>query len=213
MEVEKLVAFLEREWAALTQAPASFVLLTILAFGAAYLAARWRYAGITESLREQISALNGRLIAKTEQSESYKERALKFDEQASKVVGYDSTELSTKTLSFVARFRSFIQRRRERSYGGIPRITNSEEERQREWERTTNAMIQESNETTAEWERDFKVDAMMLRDELLSRLDLKADERSARTYEHPVNFFGYEEVATDLETLAKKLVGQVPQSR
>ncbi len=209
MEVEKLVSFLEREWAALAQAPASFVVLTILVFGAAYLAARWRYAGITENLKEQISTLNGRLIARTEQSESYKERAMKYDEQAARVVNYDSAELSAKTLSFVARLRSFIQRRKDRSYlPSVPRIGATDEERQREWERSTTAAIQESNETTAEWERDFKVDAMMLRDELLSRLDLKADETTARYYERPVNFFGYADVANDLETLAKKIVSR-----
>lgn len=205
MEIDKFVSLILREWAHINEAPASFAILTMTAFFLAYLAARWRYGGITESLKEQINTLNGRLIRKTEQSEEYKERALKFEETATKVITYDGAELCAKTLGLVARVREFIHRRKAQSYERLYRRSSSDANAEEEWEQSTDLMLRHSNETTAEWEREFKVDAMMLRDELLSRLGVTIDDRMTIMYEHPTNFFGYEDVASHLETLAKTL--------
>jgi len=206
MDFEKILTMIQKEWSTISQAPLTFLLLTAAAFSLAYYVSKWRYAGVTESLREQITTLNQRLISKTEQSEGYKERALKFDELSSKVVEYDATELRTKTLNFVARMRAFIERRRNRQYEGMHRRpAATEEERDRDWERSTSAMLQDFNDTAAEWDREFKVDAMLLRDELRSRVQVTGQESKDRFYEHPTNFFGYDEVASDLEALAKRL--------
>ena len=46
----------------------------------------------------------------------------------------------------------------------------------------------------------------MLRDELLSRLnDYEADQHIQFIYEHPTNYFGFNDVAADLEKMAKLL--------
>lgn len=206
MDFEKIMTMLQKEWSTISQAPLTFLLLTSAAFSLAYYFSKWRYAGVTESLREQIATLNQRLISKTEQSEGYKERALKFDELSSKVVEYSAEELRNKTLGFVARLRAFIERRKNRLYEDARRSpAATEEERDREWARSAAALIQESNDTTAEWDREFKVDAMLLRDELRSRLGVTDGASNNRVYEYPTNFFGYDEVACDLESLAKRL--------
>ncbi|MEN5033795.1 hypothetical protein [Pseudomonas sp. TWI929] len=206
MDFEKILTMIQKEWNTISQAPLTFLLLTVAAFSLAYYVSKWRYAGVTENLREQIATLNQRLISKTEQSEGYKERALKFDELSSKVVEYDAEELRTKTINFVARMRAFIERRKNRQYEGMRRRpVATEEERDREWERSTAAMLQDSNDTAAEWDREFKVDAMLLRDELRSRVQVTDQESKDHFYEHPTNFFGYDEVASDLEALAKRL--------
>lgn len=67
-----------------------------------------------------------------------------------------------------------------------------------------------SFETADEWSRSFKVEAMYLRDELYSRLGKTLEEDRVKfLYEHPTNFFGYEEIATDLETHTKTLQSKI----
>lgn len=200
----------QSEWSVITAAPFSFVLLCLAAFTLAYVACRWRYNGIIDQLREQIKSLQSRLEHWAELAESYKERALKHDEKVSDIVAANPIDLYEKTTSFVSRLREFIQRRREQCYRmTVPPRGEAETETQRLWDRYSEQMLIDSNATTSEWERSFKVDAMLLRDELLSRLSLPAAEgHKAFIYERPTNFFGYDEVASDLERLAKTLISK-----
>ena len=47
----------------------------------------------------------------------------------------------------------------------------------------------------------------MLRDEMRSRLkDYKPDECLVHVYEYPTNYFGFNDVAADLERMAKLLL-------
>jgi len=60
----------------------------------------------------------------------------------------------------------------------------------------------------AEFEKRFKVDAILLRDEMNSRLpqEMKQETESSRSrYEHPVNTFCIREISDDLERKAKSL--------
>ncbi|WP_367111169.1 hypothetical protein [uncultured Psychrobacter sp.] len=76
----------------------------------AYAAAKWRYSSVVDQVNATCEALRERLNLKTEQTESYKERALKYDEKALEVV--DSTEiaLKEKSLTFVKDLRDFTER-------------------------------------------------------------------------------------------------------
>jgi hypothetical protein len=104
--------------------------------------------------------------------------------------------------------RAFLRERNARDRFELPvgfgNLT--EEERQRKWQEQTNAAIQRSFETRSDFESQFKVDSILLRDELLSRLRPDAkNERAYRMYESPINPLVMEEVVGDLERLAKSL--------
>ena len=210
----EFIKYLEKEWGVVSQAPFTFIVLMLLAAIASYFLLRIRYQGTIDTLRE-------RLHHKTEQTESYKERALKYDEKVQQVVDSDATALREKTLDVVKNLREFIERyKREDDRNMMERRSNSsqsEEERQTNWEVQTNNMMRLSSERNAEYDRRFRVDTMMLRDELRSRLPHyePSERHHDMMYEHPTNYFGFNDVASDLERMAKMLTSQAsgtPQS-
>jgi hypothetical protein len=211
--VEKLFEYLAKEWNVVSQAPFAFVILASITFGLAYLASRWRFTGVIEQVKSQNETLKERLHLKTEQAESYKDRALKYDEKALAVV--DSTEitLKEKSLDFVKNLREFIERYKREDQAVHDNEWNemasskSEEEKSKLWQKFTSASSRLSTERNAEYDRRFKVDALLLRDELRSRLkDYQPSERHHDSaYEHPTNYFGFNDVANDIEKMAKLL--------
>lgn len=209
--MEKLFEYIAKEWSVVSQAPFAFLILSAIMFGLAYLAAKWRFTAVIDQTRVSNEALKDRLHLKSEQAESYKDRALKYDEKVQQVVDSDSIALKERTLEVVKNLREFIERHKreddrisaiERS---AMRSAQTEEERNAAWERHTNETMRLSNERNAEYDRRFRVDVIMLRDELRSRLpDYEPLERHHdMMYEHPTNYFGFNDVASDLERMAK----------
>lgn len=210
--MEHFIDLLTKEWGVVSQAPTAFFLLGAAMCGLAYLAARWRYTSVIDQIRTANDTLKERLIQKTEQTEHYKERALKYDEKVSAVVGSDAASLAQKALSFVSQIRHFIEwhKRQDDSVHEHEwvEMTSAEDEaeKQRLWNKFTSASSRLSTERNAEWERRFKVEAMMLRDELRSRLKgYPSTEHIEQVYEHPTNYFGFNDVAADLERMARLL--------
>lgn len=212
--METFIELLAREWSVVSQAPLAFALLAVSMFGLAYFAARWKYTSVCEQVRAANDTLKERLHLKTEQAEQYKERALKYDEKVWSVVESDTSSLTQKALKLVAEIREFIARHqrqdeavRENEWVEMTRAVD-DADKQRLWHKFTSASSRVSNERNAEWERRFKVDALMLRDELLSRLKgYTSEQRADHMYEHPTNYFGFNDVAADLERMAKLLAG------
>lgn len=210
--MDRLMELLEKNWSVVSQAPLASFLLGIAAFGVAYAAAAWKFSSQIEQLKSANETLRDRIQFKTEQSEVYRERALKYDDKLLSVAQSDSTDLREKTFAFVREVRAFIERHRHRD-DQIQRTewvemtqAGDESEKNRLWHKFTSAMSQASSERNSEWERRFKVDALVLRDELLSRApEQKRPEHIESSYEHPVNYFGFCEVADDLERMAKLL--------
>ncbi|PTT02218.1 hypothetical protein DBR24_07335 [Pseudomonas sp. HMWF006] len=212
MDVVALLKALKEEWGVVSQAPWIFGTLAALMCALAYVAARWRYVAIIEHAKASNDALLARLHQRTEEAESNKDAASKWREKLSAVVDSDSIQLREKTLQFVERLRSFVERYKHRDQAlhasdWEPMAeAESEEEKKRLWQRYTNASMQLSIDRNAEYERHFKVDSLMLKDELLSRLkDYKSPENMRFDYEHPINDFGFNGVANDLEKMAKLL--------
>lgn len=211
--MEKLFEYMKNEWSVISQAPFAFLILSAIMFGLAYLAAKWRFTAVIDQTRASNEALKERLVLKSEQAESYKDRALKFDEKVQQVVDSDSEALKERTLEMVKNLREFIERHKREDHR-ISTIAHSamlsaqtEEERNAAWERNTNETMRLSNERNAEYDRRFRVDVIMLRDELRSRLpNYETLERHHdMMYEHPTNYFGFNDVASDLERMAKML--------
>ncbi len=211
--VEKLIEHIAKEWSVVSQAPFSFLLIAAIMFGLAYLAAKWRFTAVIEQVNSSNDTLRERLHLKSEQAESYKDRALKYDEKVQFVVDSDEVALKERTIEVVKNLREFIERYKredERMMMGRRSLSNEEsnEERQKAWEIETNNMMRLSNERNAEYDRRFRVDTIMLRDELRSRLPNYKPKESHldHMYEHPTNYFGFNDVACDLEHMAKLLV-------
>lgn len=211
--MEKLFEYMRDEWLVVSQAPFAFLILAAIMFGSAYLAAKWRFTAVIDQTRASNEALKERLVLKSEQAESYKDRALKFDEKIQQVVDSDSVALKERTLEMVKNLREFIERHK-REDDRISAIAHSamssaqtEEERNAAWGRNTNEIMRLSNERNAEYDRRFRVDAIMLRDELRSRLPSyeTLERHHDMMYEHPTNYFGLNDVASDLESMAKML--------
>lgn len=211
--MEKLIEYIAKEWSVVSQAPFAFLILAAIMFGLAYLAAKWRFTAVIDQIKASNEALKDRLHLKSEQAESYKDRALKYDEKVQQVVDSDAVALKERTLEVVKNLREFIERHRreddrvsalERS---AMRSAQTEEERNAAWERNTNETMRLSNERNAEYDRRFRVDAIMLRDELRSRIPNyePLERHHDMMYEHPTNYFGFNDVASDLERMAKML--------
>jgi hypothetical protein len=211
--MEEFVKLLEKNWQVVTQAPFAFMLLAASMFVLAYLAARWRYTSIIDQTKASNEALKERLHLKTDQAESYKDRAIQYDQKVFEIVESDSTALRDKALRLVGQIRDFIDRYRRQDdavqqNAWVEMIQpKNEEEKQRLWYKLTNAISCVSSDRNSEYERRFKVDALMLRDELRSRLkDYKPDNHVDHMYEHPINYFGFSDVANDIEKMAKLLL-------
>ena len=212
--MDRLFLYIAKEAEVISQAPFTFIALLIIAFLLAYAAAKWRYSSVVDQVNATCEALRERLNLKTEQTESYKERALKYDEKALEVV--DSTEgaLKEKSLNFVKDLRDFTERyKREdeallsnewREMAQMP----SGEDKDALWHSFTSKSSKLSNSRNSEYDRQFKVDAILLRDELRSRLPqyIPKDRHQDSVYEHPTNYFGFNDVADDIEKMAKLLI-------
>lgn len=210
--MEKLIRFFESEWNTLSNAPLTFLLLVVISFLAAFWIINWRYESIVEQLREQINTLRGRLQSKDDQLGDYRERLKIIPTDHTAYSNLTNNELRDKTLSLVEDIRNFLRNRRKKQNKIHFQKTRksheqmTEEEKEKEWQKETQELLQDSFETNSTYEEKFKVDTILLRDELLSRLpkDLK-NEQNFSTYEHPTNPIGMGIVADDLERLAKSL--------
>lgn len=218
--MEEFINLLAKEWGVVSQAPVAFCLLAASMFGLAYLSARWKYTSVVDQVRASNETLKERLHLKSEQAEQYKDRALKYDQKVWEVVESDTSSLSQKALSLVAEIRAFIDRHRrhddsihENEWVEMTQA-NNETDKQRLWHKFTSAISRASIERNSEWERRFKVDAIMLRDELRSRLpNYKPDDFVSHMYEHPTSYFSFNDVAADLEKMAKLLPGSGNERR
>ncbi|WP_201542869.1 hypothetical protein [Psychrobacter faecalis] len=212
--MDRLFLYIAKEADVISKAPFTFISLLVIASLLAYAAVKWRYSSIIEQVKAQNETLEARLHLKTEQTESYKERALKYDEKALEVVDSSEVALKEKSLDFVKNLREFVERyKREdeaiQNNDWLERHqNNSEEENNKRWNKFTNASSRLSNDRNSEYTRRFKVDAILLRDELRSRLPkyVPKDTHRESAYEHPTNYFGFNDVADDIEIMAKSLV-------
>lgn len=208
----ELLKTIKGEWAVISMAPFSFLILATLMFGAAYVIARWRYTAIIEQIKASRETLTERLHLRSEQTESYREKAAKYDEKLAEVVDSGQGELRDKTLKLVGDLREFIDRteRLEHKTRSDQWFNagqgDTENERVRRWDEYSRTMISNTYERNDEYDRRFKGDAMILRDELLSRLPgYEPQDQGEYSYEKPTVLAGFHFVADDLERMAKAL--------
>jgi hypothetical protein len=203
--LKELIEYLQKEWSTLSGAPVTFISASILVAGLAYAASRWKHNAIIELLRE-------RIVAKDEQLDGYREKLHLVPAHGSEFSRLSHAELQKIALLFVSSLREWLAVRRnhdsERQHQQWLAMTNASDETQRKqlWDAQTTDSVRSSMAINNEYDAKFKVKAMVLRDELLTRVQHPEPNHHARhNYDHPTNPIGMGMVADDLERMARLL--------
>jgi hypothetical protein len=198
-----VIKFLEDNWSAILSAPLVFVICIVIGF----LIGKWYFSGRIDTMKIWIQQKDDLL-------DEYRQRLkmIPIDETGSKYTRMTHDELKRAGLELAGKVRELIveDQRKSHTLSMAQRAqmmnAKSQEERNQAWEKFTNQLMSRSYETRDKYDKRFKVDAILLRDEMLSRLPESAKNKSAYSlYEHPTNPIGMGMVADDLERLAKSL--------
>ncbi|AIA76243.1 hypothetical protein FF32_15785 [Halomonas campaniensis] len=212
--MDRLIDHLLSEWDAISQAPFAFIILAVLVLTVAYALARWRYGSIVEQINATNETLRERIHLKDEQVNQYRSRALQLDEKHMEVVDTTEEALQDKALGVVRGIREIRDKYQSAFYDAITDVREDHEDRPDEDDdsshQAANPIMQVIGKAIGEYSREYKVDAILLRDELRSRVPKYEPSPMSHDmlYEYPTNFFGLEDVATDLERMAKMLTSK-----
>lgn len=203
--LKDLLEYLQKEWLTVSGAPAIFLIACTFVAGLAYAASRWRHSAIIDLLRE-------RIVAKDEQLDGYREKLHLVPAHGSEFSLLSHAALQKEALKFVSSLRDWLGARRsqdsERHHQQWLAMTNTNDELQRKqmWDAQTTDSMRSSTTLSNEYDSKFKVKAMVLRDELLTRVQHPEPSNHAHhMYEHPTNPIGMGMVADDLERMARLL--------
>ncbi len=208
--MKDLLEFLQNNWDVLKKAPLTFALLVLLAGGSGFVAVKWYYEGQIQTLKERDETQKVRLAAKDEQLNEYRQRLQLVPATGTSYSRLTNEELQRKALQVTDRLRQFLtsetMKEGQQMSEWAQMSTAKSEERNRIWKQYTDSLLQSSIRVNTEYDSRFKVDAILLRDELLSRLPKQLkNEQAYSMYEHPTNRLGMQGIADDLERLAKSL--------
>jgi spermidine/putrescine-binding protein len=206
-----ILEYAAKEWAVISNAPVTSVLLFIFAFTLAYLAARWRYSGVIDGLKGQRELL-------TNQIADYKERLGLVPSDKTAYAKLTIRELKAEVAQYAAQLKeasSYLDN------GEIFRIpakhkelektlarTDSQEERDRLeqefWAKAAYFNAVEIRMRTDLYESEYKPKVITLRNEMIRRLPEKATVPSD-IYERLVSPTALDDIAEDLKRLAALL--------
>lgn len=209
--LERFVEYLGKNWAVLMQAPLVFLGAFVLALIVAWVGANWVATQRIGILQERLAGLQERLAGKDDLIEEYRQRLHLAPPNQTAYSRLSNGELKQRALNLVGRIRDFLQDSDGELRGASlrqmesMRKARSEEERNAIWQRQTSELFSAYSKLTADYDRNFKIEAIVLRDEIFSRLPESARGRRPDVYEYPTNTLGMREVADDLERLAKLL--------
>lgn len=162
-----------------------------------------RAKGTIANLEERVSGKDEQLIAKDKQLNEYRSRALVIKATQTTYSTLANKDLKQKTLRLVGTIRDLLATYWEKESKMTARDEAS-------WRSYTEESSRLATDLMNTYNRQCKVEAILLRDELLSRLPqskVKRDSAREFLYEYPTNPLGLEPVADDLEKLAKSLQG------
>lgn len=203
---------IQKNWSVVKNAPAAFGIILVLSLSVGLGAGNFLSQKTIEHLNSEIALNQERLKLKDDWISEYRERLGLSNPQRDLYSLFTRTELQSKCLSLVDRLRSFIAEEKRKDSDLLDSQfvamsqAKSEEDRKKLWHEYNAQSSHQRNARINLYASTFKIDAILCRDELVSRLQpslIKKD--SFMTYEYPVNFFAYEEVADDLERMAKLL--------
>jgi hypothetical protein len=214
--------FLQQNWNVITSAPLAFICFAIIIIPIVYFLTGTIYKEHIETLKDslakhdrnytdQINILNARLASKDDLIDEYRQRLHLVDTKKTASSLLTNEELRTKTSNLISQMREFLNRidqqsrDRSASYWQQMQQAKTEEERHKAWNEQTSRLIREPS-LNIEYGEKFKSDAIILRDEMLSRLP--KDQKSIMAYsmyEYPINSIVLQMVIDDLDKLSKSL--------
>jgi len=203
MSLEGIVNFLIKNYSTLWEAPAVFFLLVIFSFGLAAFTVTMLYKSTVETLQQ-------RLGSKDDLLEEYRQRLHLVPTDHTKFNRLSNQELRATTLAFVAEIRAFLHKYEDENLERSNRelretIANkgkSEAELTRIWYANQEASSKVSAKYQQTYTDQFMTKALILRDELLTRLPTSRNKKVDNFYEHPLYYWASIEVSKDLERLA-----------
>jgi hypothetical protein len=193
---KEALEFFQKEWSTIKNAPWTFILALSVVLVPIYLALSWRYDGIVQQLKEQIQALRenvdvlkGRILAKDDQLVSkdsllqeYRQRLHLTEKISTSYSLLTNEELRIKSLELVERLRQEIRlhvlecQRIPWEYHEKIRetlIKRDKDEEARLYNEQQRLLNDSYVRFMSDYNEKFKVNAVLLRDEMLIRLPKK----------------------------------------
>jgi hypothetical protein len=213
------VRYVQQEWSVLSAAPAAFVMLVVIAFAAAFFVVQWasqsRYdtqAERLEKAKDEISVLDRRLAQKDTQLADYRQRVLGSDpHKQTAFSSLTNAQLKEKALALAADALKMMHDRNaneveHRAWFERPDWDQLDQAKQTEaFQEHGRAASARTDAFMSDFERNYKVEAIALRDELLTRLPPNIKRSQFISYENAVNPLVAENVVNDLKLLAISL--------
>ena len=158
-----------------------------------------------QTIKEDEKSLIRRLEGKDEQLSEYRKRLGIIEENQTSYSILSNKELKERALTIVTKIRKSISYYRNR---------NDEllyaDDRTKNWNKYNRKFSKLTNDLMNEYNNEFKIEAILIRDEILSRLSKKLksgrDKYLFSSYERPTNPIGLEAVVDDLEKISKILI-------
>ncbi len=197
--MEKLLEYLEKNITMFTQAPIVFLVFFFLSTGLAFVAVSYIYKERIEGLKQQIAN-------KEDFINEYRQRLHLVEKNKTAYSTMTNQELKTKTSEIIPKMRSYLEQReqqdnvRESIYRQKQINAKSNEEKNELFAEYTSRINLIPN-LNSEYSEKFQSDAILLRDEIASRLPKDKGSSVPLDYEHPTNPIGLKLVINDLERM------------
>jgi hypothetical protein len=216
--MDELLRHIKEEWSQLVKAPGAFAILVILAFIAAFAVIEWAHSAKISGLEQQVSTVNSlndllkeRIAGKDDQLTDYRAKNLELQGKLPSISAPQS-KMKDSSHPYREQLRQSATRysnasNRELAQAAILLANNIRDAAQAERNRPIETKPPYRNDGVFEYQSRFQGDAIVLRDEMLSRLpfNVKREPEADMEYSHANNPIGFEMVASDLDRLAKLL--------
>jgi len=196
----------QAKWLALMRSPLLFVASLILAMAMGYLSAYWRYQRGVQISKDPTASKN-------EEIAEYGQQPHITPATTQYIARLANDELREESLDFVSQMRKFILKwgvvENQMALSLIDEMpTNtSEKEKRRIWQHffSTSNLVLETR--VLDYEKEFRTKAILLRNELLSRLpDLRRNKSADSFYQKADNPVDIRKVMDDLTLLTESLL-------
>ncbi len=210
--MSQLLDLLRQEWQVIAASPVTSAAVAIVSAAGAAAYLRWHFKERVERLNERIEGLKEQLSGKESLISDYRSQQGVTQGVGTRESALNSGELISDTLRFVSEFRTWIAASESSSSElfhspvRAARRSPDEDSRRAAFEADHAEDVRLYGRIRSDYDLRFRARAIVLRDELRSRGAKGVEsERHFDVYSNPTNFFGYKEVADDLEVMALRL--------
>lgn len=220
--LDKIINFLSENWDQIRAEPLQFIICALIFLAIGFFLNNYICKERIETLKQNISSnndvyigqlniLKDRIAAKDDLLSEYRQRLHIADTHRTAYSQLTNEELKQNASKLVFKMREFLKIKNQHdsdcraSEWQQMQQARTEEERRKIWEEQTARSLRKPS-INIEYNEKFRSDAILIRDEILSRLPKdQKNKRAYHSYEYPTNLLGLQEVVNDLEKLANNL--------